>query len=62
MVAYQIVVDGIIIEWKNGGKYLYNSIAPGKDKVDEMIKLAKAGKGLSTYISKVVKKNFYSKL
>jgi hypothetical protein len=41
--------------------YLYTYQKPGKRKVERMKKLALLGKGLSTYISQYVKKDYWRK-
>ena len=46
---------------KSNVVYTYNEIKPGKTYVDEMKRLAKDGRVLSTYVSQVVKDNYYSK-
>lgn len=62
VLAYKIGEDYIIVEFQEGGTYLYNYKRPGKNKVERMKELAIAGRGLSTYISRHVKDNYASKL
>lgn len=62
VVGYQIGDGSITVEFKKGDTYLYNNTKPGKAHVQEMIKRAKEGKGLSTYINKQVKNNYFKKL
>jgi hypothetical protein len=38
--------------------YVYSNSRPGKGHVDEMKRLAKAGRGLATYISQNIRKDF----
>ncbi|HVD96947.1 MAG TPA: hypothetical protein VNB90_02005 [Cytophagaceae bacterium] len=39
--------------------YVYNYEKPGKEKVERMKKLAASGEGLSTFISRYVKDEYY---
>lgn len=50
--AFDILRDGIKVRFVNGGTYLYDYRVPGRTRVEEMKRLARAGRGLSTYISK----------
>lgn len=59
--SYEIGSDFIIVQFKNDGSYLYNYHIPGSSHVERMKKLALKGKGLSTYISKTVKKKYAEK-
>ena len=60
--AYEIYDKSIIIEFRHAGKYVYNYDQPGREHVEEMKRLAVEGKGLSTYISQNVRKQFAKKL
>lgn len=53
--AYRIGPDHIAV-WFHGrdGPYLYDHRHPGRAAVETMIALARAGRGLSTYIAQVV--------
>lgn len=59
---YEIREKSIVIKFQYAGKYVYNYDRPGKEFVEKMKCLAVAGLGLSTYISKNVKKKFAKKL
>ena len=59
---YEIGSDFIIIQFKNDGRYLYNHHVPGATNVEQMKKLAIKGRGLSTYISKNIKKRYAGKI
>lgn len=63
VAAYEITEDAIHVVFKAGAQrnYLYNSIRPGKAITDNMKQLAKQGRGLNSYISRVVKSNFARK-
>lgn len=62
VTAYEIGPSQIIVQFKDGSQYLYNSQRPGAATVSEMQRLADAGIGLNSYISRVVRKNFAQKL
>ena len=50
---------GFIRIWFLSGEgYEYDYTKPGKAEVDEMKRLARAGKGLATYINQHVQKNY----
>ncbi len=52
----------MIVEFAGGKyRYVYNSVSPGVVHLMAMKKLAVEGKGLSTYISQYVGKNYVQK-
>ena len=62
VVAYEIRDDSIVVEFRAGGKYLYDNGTPGPAEVEEMKRLAKLGRGLATFINQKVRKRFALKL
>ncbi len=60
--AFEIRDESIVVKFKRDGKYLYNYQVPGKQHVEKMKRLATAGRGLSTYISRNVQKKFARKI
>jgi aminopeptidase-like protein len=52
VTAFDILRDGIKVRFVNGGTYLYDYRVPGRAHVEEMKRLARAGRGLSTYIAR----------
>jgi len=60
--AYDIGTGSITVYFQDGSAYLYNSIKPGTSAVNEMIRLARNGSGLNSYISRIIKKNYYRKI
>ncbi len=52
VVAYEISPDGIILEFRKGGRYRYAAADIGTEALATMIELAEAGRGLSTYVTK----------
>lgn len=61
VVAYEIGVDWIKVQFRDNGVYTYTYQIPGKADVEQMKKLALEGIGLNSYISRVVKKRYASK-
>lgn len=62
VTAYEIKPESIIVEFTYGPTYVYDYHLPGKEHVEEMKRLAEAGEGLSTYISKYVRDMYASKI
>lgn len=62
VAAYDIGSGRISVEFVEGSVYLYDEGRPGAAVVAEMQRLARAGEGLSSYISRVVKGNYAGKL
>lgn len=62
VVAYELTDDSIVVEFEDGHIYLYNYSRPGKYLVDQMRSLALRGQGLSTLISKTVRKQYARKI
>lgn len=62
VAAYEIGEDYIKVKFRDGDVYLYNYSVTGKFNVERMKKLAEEGKGLSTFISRYVRKNYAEKL
>jgi len=52
VVAFKIQRDFIIVRFRGGELYVYESERVGRDHIDEMKRLAVAGRKLSTYISR----------
>jgi hypothetical protein len=60
--SYEISNDSIIVEFSDGGKYLYNNQTTGYSNVERMKTIAINGRGLNRFISTTIKKRFASKL
>lgn len=59
IVEYLITETSIKVKFINSTKiYVYTNNIPGKNHVDKMKFFANAGRGLATYISQNVKKNY----
>lgn len=61
VVAFEINESSIIVLFNNGKHYEYNEIRPGTATVERMKALALSGRGLGSYIARVVQKNFFRK-
>jgi hypothetical protein len=62
VIAYGVGDDFIIIEFRDGRKYVYDFEKPGADHVNAMKDLAREGKDLTTYINQHVRENYKRKL
>ena len=62
VVAYELGPRNIAVRFVDGSVYLYDADKPGAEQVDEMKRLAQAGRGLSSYISRCVQQNYARKL
>lgn len=62
VIAYEIGVDFIKVQFKDGSLYLYNYHSAGNNNIEQMKRLAIEGRGLNSFISRVVKKMYASKL
>jgi len=60
--SYEIGDDNIIVEFSDGARYLYNYISPGRMDVEKMKALAVSGRGLNSFISRVIRKRFADRL
>lgn len=60
--AYQLLPDGIKLEFADGSIYLYNISANGERAIKIMKALAKKGIGLTTYINQEIRGNFAEKI
>lgn len=62
VTGYEINDNGIRVEFNHDAVYEYTYASAGKRVIERMKRLAAAGKGLSTYISRTVKEKFERKL
>lgn len=62
VVAYETTEDAITLTFVNGERYAYSTRRPGRAVVEHMKTLARAGRGLSTYVSQQVRDNYDRKL
>jgi hypothetical protein len=61
VVSYEICRERIAVEFEDGWVYLYTAQSTGANDVAEMQRLARAGSGLSTYISRFVRERYARK-
>lgn len=62
VAAYEIRGGGIEVEFVNGSAYLYTDASAGAERIAKMRRLARLGRGLSTYISQVVRDGYAEQL
>ena len=62
VASFEIQREAIVVEFRHGGKYLYDYDTTGREHVEEMKVLALEGRGLATYINKNVRERFAAKL
>lgn len=62
VVAYEAGNDFILVSFAEGPTYLYTYRSAGKRQIEDMKRLARAGRGLSGYISQHVKDRYAKKL
>ena len=61
VVSYETTRDSITLQFVNGDRYLYTYATTGRNAVDRMKALAKAGRGLSTFVSQHVREAYERK-
>ena len=52
--AFESAPSAILVQFADGGVYLYNHGVTGRARVERMKRLAREGRGLATYISQHV--------
>jgi hypothetical protein len=62
VAAFEIVEGSITVQFKDGAIYLYTNQSAGPGNIAEMQRLAIAGQGLNSFISRVVRKGYAQKL
>ncbi len=62
VVAYEIGRGSIAVEFHEGHVYLYTNASAGADNIVEMQRLARAGRGLSSFIARVIRDRYAEKL
>ena len=62
VTGYKIKPDAIAVEFNHDAVYLYTYKSAGKKVIEKMKQFAKAGRGLSTYISQEVRENYEKKV
>jgi len=62
VVAYDIDGGQIVVQFRNGERYLYTEDSAGAANIATMQELARAGRGLSSFISQHVHDRYARKL
>lgn len=62
VTSYEIAPESITVAFRRGGTYLYTYDSAGASNIEQMKSLAQTGEGLGSFINKVVKKLYASKL
>jgi hypothetical protein len=62
VVAYDIDAGQIIVQFRNGDRYLYTEDSAGAANIARMHELARAGRGLSSFISQHVHDRYARKI
>ena len=60
--SYEIGRHSITIEFKDGNVYLYTFRSAGRVNVEKMQELARAGRGLNTFVSQNIRAAFAEKV
>lgn len=58
VAAFEVKQGSITVQFGDGSIYLYTSKSAGAMNITEMQRLASAGQGLNSFISRVVRKNY----
>lgn len=62
VVGYEISEGSIIVQFSDGATYLYTAQSAGVGNIAEMQRLATLGRGLNSFISRSVRKDYARKL
>lgn len=62
VTAFEIGQGSITVQFKNGAVYFYNNQSAGPANIIEMHRLAATGRGLNSFINRVVRKSYAQKL
>lgn len=64
LVCYLMIIgsDSITVQFNSGATYFYTYQSAGSSNVEQMKSLAIMGKGLNSFISRIVKNKYASKI
>jgi hypothetical protein len=62
VVSYEIEQGSITVQFDDGSVYLYTIQSAGVANIAEMQRLANVGRGLNSFIGRVVKKGYARKI
>ena len=60
--AFEVGEDRIDVQFKTGAAYRYTAASVGPENLSQMVKLARAGDGLNSFINRVVSKRYSARL
>lgn len=59
--AFEIAAGKITVQFAKGGTYVYTDLSAGAENIRQMHTLARAGRGLGTFINQAVKFKYAEK-
>lgn len=62
VIGFEIHPDAIEVHFANGSIYRYTKRSAGSDIISEMCRLARSGKGLNAFISRVARDMYESRM
>lgn len=62
VIGYEIADGSITVQFRDGATYRYTVQSAGAGNLAEMQRLATVGRGLNSFISRVVRKGYAEKL
>ena len=62
VLAFEIGGDSIKVQFRDSSIYLYTNQSAGSQNIEQMKTLAIRGEGLNSFINRVVRKSYASKL
>ncbi len=62
VTAYELAPGAITIQFGGGAVYRYTEASAGRAKLETMCRLAQAGRGLSTFIAREVRRGYAERL
>lgn len=62
VLSYEIGSDSITVQFNSGATYFYTYQSAGNSNIEQMKSLAITGKGLNSFISRIVKNKYASKI
>ncbi len=60
--GYEIGLDSITVQFKDGGIYRYDYVSAGRENIEKMKRLALRGVGLNTFINQNIRNAYAAKL
>ena len=62
VAAFELGKSSIIVEFREGSRYLYTDASAGRENIRQMQRLAQRGAGLATFINRVVRERYARRL